>query len=209
MILKRIVLMGVLAVVSMMMPLADVSASEQTSPDEAAQFIHALGQDAIRVLGDQNSTLEQREANVQSLLAQSFALKRIGRFVLGKTWKKATEAQQAEYQHLFARYVLATYSRRLGGYTGESFEVVKAEPVGKKDAVVFTNITRPDAPPITCGWRVRRMDNTHQILDVIVEGISMVSAQRAEFASVVKSQGLDGLINNLRIQVTKFTAQAS
>lgn len=186
-----------------------VLAEGKTPPDEAAKFIHALGQNAIRVLGDPGATLEQREANVQSLLAQSFALDRIGRFVLGKTWKKATQAQQAEYLNLFSRYVLATYSRRLGGYTGERFEVVKAEPVGKKDAVVFTNITRPSAPPLTCGWRVRRIDNRYVILDVIVEGISMVSAQRSEFSSVVKSQGLDGLINNLRIQVTKFSAQAS
>lgn len=86
---------------------------------------------------------------------------------------------------------------------------MKAEPLGKKDAVVFTNITRPSGPPITCGWRVRRAGDEYQILDVIVEGISMVSAQRSEFASVVKSQGLDGLIQSLRIQVTKFAAQAS
>ncbi len=186
-----------------------ISAAEQTSPDEAAQFIQALGQEAVRVLGDQNSTLEHREAKVQGLLARSFALNKIGQFVLGKAWKKASVAQQNEYLQLFAHYVIATYSRRLGGYTGESFEIVKAEPLGKKDAVVFTNISRPSGPPLTCAWRVRRVGDTHQILDVIVEGISMVSAQRAEFASVVKSQGLDGLIQSLRVQVTKFSAQAS
>ena len=184
-------------------------ASEKTSPEEAAKFIHQLGQSAVQVLGDSSSTLEQREANVQGLLKTNFALDRIGRFVLGKTWKKASQEQQVEYQHLFGQYILAMYARRLGGYTGQTFEVVKAEPVGKKDAVVFTNITRPSATPITCGWRVRRVGTSHKILDVIVEGISMVSAQRAEFSSVVKAQGLDGLINTLRIQVTKFSAQAS
>jgi len=205
----RPTLLRALALVALVLTPPVASAAEQTSPDDAARFIHALGQDAIRVLADQNSTLEQREANVQAILASSFALDKIGRFVLGNTWKKVTQEQRAEYLGLFARYVLATYSRRLGGYTGESFEIVKAEPVGKNDAVVYTNITRPNAPPLTCGWRVRRVGNTHQILDVIVEGVSMVSAQRAEFSSVVKSQGMDGLIQNLRIQVTKFSAQAS
>jgi len=184
-------------------------ASERTSPDKAAQFIDALGQEAIQVLGNQGATLEQREAQVQKLLARSFALQKIGKFVLGKTWKKASQAQQIEYLQLFAQYVIATYSHRLGGYSGETFEVLKTEPVGKKDVVVFTNITRPSGPPLTCGWRVRSTGDSHKILDVIVEGISMVSAQRSEFSSVVKSQGLDGLIQNLRLQVTKFSAQES
>jgi len=198
----------VLVLVLLSMPNATFAA-EATPPDEAAQFISALGQEAVQVLSDQASTLEQREVNVQRLLARSFALNKIGKFVLGKTWKTATTAQQTEYLQLFARYVVSTYSRRLGGYTGESFEVVKAEPLGKKDAVVFTNISRPSGAPITCGWRVRRAGDDYQILDVMVEGISMVSAQRSEFASVIKAQGLDGLIQSLRIQVTKFAAQAS
>jgi phospholipid transport system substrate-binding protein len=50
---------------------------------------------------------------------------------------------------------------------------------------------------------------TYKILDVIVEGISMLATQRSEFAAVVRSQGVDGLIEVLRVQVTKFVARAS
>ncbi len=188
---------------------APASAQEVTKPAEAARFVDTLGTQAFDVLGDQSATLEQREANVRQLLSRNIALAQIGRFVLGNAWKKASQAQQSEYLNLFSRYVLATYSRRLGGYAGEALEVVKAEPIGKRDAVVFTKIHRSGAAPVTCGWRVRRMENGYQILDVIVEGISMISAQRSEFASVIKSRGVDGLIENLRMQVTKFTAQSS
>lgn len=207
--MMRLRLLGVLLALWLAMPAPAAAEGAKTSPEDAARFIDALGAQALSVLSAQDTTLEVREQQVRKLLAENFALEQIGRFVLGQAWRRATPEQQAEYQRLFAEYVLATYSRRLGGYSGETFEIVKAEPVGKRDAVVFTRISRPDAPPLACGWRVRLMNGRHQILDVIVEGISMITAQRSEFASVVKAKGIEGLIENLRLQVTKFSAQAS
>ena len=81
--------------------------------------------------------------------------------------------------------------------------------MGKIDAVVVTEISRPSGPPLVAGWRVRGGAGTYKILDVIVEGVSMLATQRSEFASVVRSQGVDGLIEVLRVQVTKFAARAS
>ena len=62
---------------------------------------------------------------------------------------------------------------------------------------------------MVAGWRVRAYPDGHKILDVIVDGISMISTQRSEFASVMQKHGVDGLIETLRLQVTRFTAQAS
>ena len=105
--------------------------------------------------------------------------------------------------------MLRTYTRRLGGYSGQVFKITKAEPMGKIDALVVTEIGRPSGPPLVAGWRDRGGAGVYKILDVIVQGVSMLATQRSEFASVVRSQGLDGLIEVLRVQVTKFAARAS
>ncbi len=199
----------VLALAMFVLPAQLHASGEVAPPAEAALFVTALGEQAIRVLGNQSTSLEQREEQVRQLLSRNFALEKIGRFVLGNSWKKASQDQQSEYLQLFSEYVLNTYSRRLGGYTGEKFEVVKAQPIGKRDAVVVSKIHRPGAAPLDCGWRVRLEENRFQIMDIIVGGISMISAQRSEFAAVIKSRGMDGLIESLRMQVTKYTAQAS
>ncbi|NQV56609.1 MAG: ABC transporter substrate-binding protein, partial [Rhodospirillales bacterium] len=47
----------------------------------------------------------------------------------------------------------------------------------------------------------------HKILDVMVAGVSMVVTQRSEFRSVISKQGVTGLIETLRLQVSKFSAQ--
>lgn len=184
-------------------------AAAKTSPDAAAKFLDSLGHRALSVLRAQDISLEQREEKVRMLLSKNFDLARIGRFVLGKTWRTATSEQQAEYQHLFAEFVARTYAKRLGGYTGDSFKILKAQKAGKTDAVVMTLIARPSGPPLKAGWRVRDSKGSLKILDVIVEGVSMVVTQRSEFQAVVRRHGLGGLIEMLRLKVNKFSAKSS
>lgn len=168
-----------------------------------------LSAEALAILGAQGSSLDMREAEFRALLSRSFDFQKIGRFVLGRAWRTATPEQRDEYLGLFQEFILRTYTRRLGGYSGQIFKITKAEPMGKIDAVVVTEIGRPSGPPLKAGWRIRGKAGTYKILDVIVEGISMLATQRSEFAAVVRSQGVDGLIEVLRVQVTKFAARAS
>lgn len=189
--------------------MAPAVAAEKTPPQEAARFIENLSAEALAILGAQGSSLDKREAELRALLSRSFDFRKIGKFVLGRAWRTATPDQRDEYQRLFQEFILRTYTRRLGGYSGQVFKITKAEPMGKIDAVVVTEIGRPSGPPLVAGWRVRGGAGTYKILDVIVQGVSMLATQRSEFASVVRSQGVDGLIEVLRAQVTKFAARAS
>ena len=179
------------------------------SVNGAAQFINQLGNQAIETLRAPGLTLEQRESQFRSLLAQGFDLRFIGRFVLGKYWRMATPEQQNDYLALFGEYVVQTYSARLGGYAGQSLTVVDARQASEKDVVVRTNIERPSGPPIIAEWRVRRTANGYRIIDVAIEGISMAVTQRSEFAAVVQRDGIDGLLTILRARTTKLPATAS
>jgi phospholipid transport system substrate-binding protein len=182
-------------------------AAAKTSPEAAAKFVESLSKQALNTLQDPSNTLDEREAKVRELLDKNFDLPLIGRYVLGPAWRKATPEQQDTYQELFKEWVLRTYSRRLGGYTGQKFEIIGAKPLGDNDALVDTSISRPSGPPIKAGWRVRADDDSFKILDVMVEGVSMVVTQRSEFRAVVRRKGIDGLIEILRLQVTKFAAR--
>lgn len=172
----------------------------------ASRFIQWLADQAIAVLGSGNATLETREAEFRRLLGQGFALPFISRFVLGRYWRTATPEQREDYQALFAEYILRTYSNRLGGYAGETFKVTGARPAGKQDILVTTRIERPSGPPIKADWRVRVFDNEYKIIDIMVEGVSMAVTQRSEFTNVVRSQGLEGLLQALRARTQRMPA---
>ena len=64
-------------------------------------------------------------------------------------------------------------------------------------------IQRPSgAAPIGVDFRVRLIDGSHKVVDVTVEGISMLHTHRVEFASVINRGGMDGFLDELRAQVT-------
>ncbi|MCH7888046.1 MAG: ABC transporter substrate-binding protein [Proteobacteria bacterium] len=178
-------------------------------PGVASELIRRLGEQAIAALGAPGASLEAREARFRSLLSESFDLAFIGRFVLGRYWRQATPEQRSDYLALFGEYVLQTYSARLGGYAGESMTILSERPAGTKDVVVSTRILRPSGPPIEAAWRVRTTGARYRIIDIMVEGVSMVVTQRSEFAAVVQRHGIQGLIEVLRARTTKLPAVAA
>ena len=156
-----------------------------------------------------NHALEQREATFRRLLAQGFDVPFIGRFVLGRHWRRASAEQRSDYIALFGEFLLKTYSRRLGGSAGESFTVTLARPTGRQHITVSTLIERPMGPPIKVDWRVRVIDRQYKIIDIAVEGVSMAATQRAEFTTVIRKHGMDGLLQALRLRTQTDTAKAS
>jgi phospholipid transport system substrate-binding protein len=183
-------------------------ARAQTSPEGAAQFMSWLGDQAVATLSAPGYSLEQREAAVRNLLRESFDLEFIGRFVLGKYWRSASAEQRDQYQAMFSEYVVRTYSARIGGYSGETLQIVSARPSGEKDAVVQTEITRPSGPPLSADWRVRAGDGRYRIIDVTIEGVSMAVNQRSEFAAVIQNAGMNGLLSALQARTAKLSAMS-
>jgi len=174
--------------------------------EEASQFVQQLSQQAIGVLRDDSGSLAEREERFRAILVEGFDLQFIGRFVLGRYWKTADEAQRANYLRAFGEFIVRKYSAMLGGYAGETMTVISQQVSGAKDILVHTRIDRPSGPAIETYWRVRTKDGSQRIIDVMVEGISMAVTQRAEFNSVVRRHGIDGLIQILDAQSDKLSA---
>ena len=184
------------------------AAGTQTSPEQASKFVQDLGQRAVALLASYNeSQAGKHQEEFKEIVRQGFDLDLIGRFVLGNSWRTASSAQQQEYQKLFATWVLDSYARRLGAYKGESFNIMGAQQFADSDALVETEIKRPDGAPLKAAWRVRDINGHLKIIDVVVEGVSMALTQRQEFASVIQHSGLDGLISDLRNRVNNLHAE--
>ncbi len=180
-------------------------ARAQTSPQEAAKFVLALGSEAVLLQSAVRSEpLEKRAALLQGLVRRGFNLELISQFVLGKFWHRATAEQRAEFQELFTEYLVNSYARQLGSYRAETLTIVGSHPAGRKDVLVETSVQSSDgaANPI---WRVRAKDGEYKIIDVSIAGVSLALTQRREFAAVINRQGLDSLLDMLR---EKLAAQA-
>lgn len=165
----------------------------------ASAFMQELGAAAIEELTDPAVPQPEREVRFRRLLRERFDMAAISRFVLGRYWRSASDAQRAEFQGLFEDFIVTSYSARFAEYRGEAFKVVGSTGDGGTGIIVHSRIDMPSSEDIRVDWRLRSTGDGFAIVDIIVEGVSMAVTQRSEFASVIQSRGgVDGLIEALR-----------
>ena len=185
---------------------AQSAAMAQDGGDKPAKFIQGLADEAIAILRDREGSFDEREKRFREVLKDDFAMKKIGRFAAGKFWRQMSADQQQQYQQLFEEWVLKTYSIRFGGYSGETVNVLKTIKAGQTDVFVRTKIKSSSGRALKVDWRVRNIKDNYKIIDVVVEGVSMLVTQKAEFGAVLRQRGIDGLIGILRSQLDRLAA---
>ncbi|MBM3485268.1 MAG: ABC transporter substrate-binding protein [Alphaproteobacteria bacterium] len=195
--LNRRVLLG--AVCAATVVLATPAAMAQATG--ADEFIRRSGQRAIDSLTVQSIGDAERGKRFREILRGSFDVPEIGRFVLGRYWRTATDQEKTEYLRLFEDFIVRAYANRFADYSGETFRVLQVVDSTDNDKLVSTEIVQPSGkPPVRVVWRVRGQAGAFKVVDVTVEGISMSVTQRDEFAAVIRSNGgtVAGLLDALR-----------
>lgn len=170
--------------------LAAATGRAAANTEAATTFVSDLLSKALQSLADKSLTDEQREKQFRTMLDTKFDMPRISRFVLGRYWTTASEQERQNFQKLFEDYVVRAYSARFSQYSGEQVKVTGARPESETVTLVTSQIIRPNgAPPAKIDWRVRKQDNDLKIVDIDVEGVSMLVTQREEFGSVIQRSG--------------------
>jgi phospholipid transport system substrate-binding protein len=188
-----------------------IGTTSQAAESDPSAFITSLGTRAIDIMKSKSSTtFAQREAAFRALLEEGFHLKTISRFVIGKYWKDATDAQKQAYDAIFFDFLTRVYASRFEAYSGQTFEVVQTVQESGGDQWVRTRILGLEGgQAIAVDYRVRQFDGQFKVVDVVVEGISMLNTHRVEFASVVNKRGFDGLIAELKARLEQPVGQVA
>ena len=147
-------------------------------------FVSNFADTAIDILSDNEILESEKNSKFTDLVMSAIDLNLISKFVLSKTWKNATDDQKERYIQAFKDYFINSYANKLDQYSGEQVEVVDAEEAGKY-VIVNSFIYREgtDTLKINLKWRLLNRDNEIKIIDLNIEGISLIIAQREEFQS--------------------------
>ena len=164
------------------------------SENEANNFIVDIGNQAIKILKIPVDDKEKRKQELQNLLQEKFAMPFIAKIILGKEINKTiSEEKFKKFANIFEVHIVNVYSSQLGTYKGQKFTVKNTE-IKKKDAFVYSTIASPDYPTTNIVWRVRDLGKGLKVIDMQVEGVSLLRTKRNDFKMVLDSQGIDGLI---------------
>ena len=159
---------------------------------EEENFITSFADSAISILSSDSLSDAERTSSFTELVMSSIDLNLISKFVLSKAWKNASDEQKEEYLIAFKDYFINSYANKLDQYTGEKVDVIGSQEAGKY-VIVESNIIREgtDTLKINLKWRLLNKDNQIKIIDLNIEGISLVIAQREEFQSFLANNDYD------------------
>ncbi|MEL7415082.1 MAG: ABC transporter substrate-binding protein, partial [Pseudomonadota bacterium] len=123
----------------------------------------------------------------------------IARFALGVAWRSATEAQQVAYVTAFEEYAANKYGRQFDDFESSGIEVGSALDAGRKGIVVTSRVVRPGQAPVVVEWQFSDRSGSPLLVDIIVEGISLLTTERQEISAKLDARGgdMDRLIADL------------
>jgi len=164
------------------------------------EFVKKFANDAIMILGNEQISVNEKNDQFTNLVMSAIDLNLISQFVLSKSWKTATDDQKERYISAFKTYFINSYANKLDQYSNEKIVVNGSENAGKY-VIVDTNIIKEgtDTLKINLKWRLLNKNGDIKIIDLNIEGISLVIAQREEFQSFLANNdgNLDSLIEKI------------
>lgn len=167
--------------------------------DEASEFIDGIGKRVVAVLSDKGLSDGAKETQLQALFKECVDVDWIGKFVLGKYWRTASEAQQQRYIANYSGFLIKSYTSKFKEYTGsETYKILGSKTDDQGRTVVTMELVRPDQAGVMVDYKLRKDGGELRVFDIVVEGVSLLTTQRSEFASVVSRKGLDYLIDQLQ-----------
>jgi phospholipid transport system substrate-binding protein len=178
-----------------------VQADERTQ--EAVTYIQNLADTAVKALTPSDVTTEQKKSRCRELLQAHFDIKAIGEWVLGRHWRTATPKQRKDYLFLYEKYIVDSYVDRFNRYAGEKLEISGATASKKsKEVIVHSTIYASDGREVVMlDWNLVANDRSDfQIIDVLVDKVSLRQTQRDEFGSFIRRNNGDfeALLSEMR-----------
>jgi phospholipid transport system substrate-binding protein len=171
----------------------------------AAELVERASSTVIEVVKTKSGA--EREAGIRQVLQQYFDLAAMGRAALGTHWTQASDAQRQRYLKAVAEAEAHSYSERFGQYGGQLLMIDKVTPRPNGGTQVDSRLSqqKKEDPPVKIQWEVRDTGQGLRIVDVKVEGVSMVMTRRTDFNSYIQNHGgqIDALITELEARATK------
>ncbi len=180
----------------------------QPAPNERSprDVVAALNDALLGVLRQSNDLdYAGRFTLLAPILENMFDLEYMARQAVGRSFLDLDEPQRQAWYTLFKDYMTANYAARFDHFSDQQFEILGEEPGAKDTVLVRTRVIDPAAENVDLSYRMHRTDGAWKVADVYLKGtVSELALRRSEYASVLKRDGFEALIANVKAKIADF-----
>ncbi|MEM7400755.1 MAG: ABC transporter substrate-binding protein [Pseudomonadota bacterium] len=178
-----------------------VYAIDDRAPEQIVEDTSAT---ILKTINEENEQLREDPTLINALINETVIpiidLDSMGKLILGKHWKKASEAQRSGFISEFKDMLIRTYAKSLVDYGHAKVKVLpsREKEKGKYYTVQSELEVGSGKAPLQVAYIFRRNKQEEwKVFDLAVDGLSLVKNFRTSFGQEIKETSLDALIERL------------
>jgi phospholipid transport system substrate-binding protein len=166
--------------------------------DPAAAQVQTLNSALLKSM-HAGSTISaaERFKQLAPVIEQIFAMPLVTRLAVGPEWSNFSPQQQQALITAYTRFTVANYVHNFNDFDGQKFELDDNVLSRGADKIVHTRVIPAHDVPVNLLYRMREVDGTWKVIDVISDGVSQLALRRSDFAVALATGGAPALIAHL------------
>lgn len=176
-----------------------------SSPDV---LVEAVVADVFAAIKAKKADPAALERIAETLIAPHCDFERMTSFAVGKAWRTATPKEREDLVREFRALLLRLYSGTLNAHVDYTYRIIgRPAASSATDATVKVEFRKASgstsSPTVINAYLEKGTDSRWRIVDISVDGVSLLLSYRSGFQQEIKNGGISGLIEQLRKKNSK------
>lgn len=174
-----------------------IGQSSIATEQEAANFVNDLASRVISLIKNNNISDQEKENQLNTIFLKSVDTVWIGQFAMGRYWRTLNPTQKSQYIDLYKNYLIGLYVPNFRKYTGNVVKITGSKEVRPNEYMVQTSLTdSSNSLNIRIDYHIIQKPGLENftIFDIVAEGVSLITSQRAEIGSAMEQGDFNSLI---------------
>jgi phospholipid transport system substrate-binding protein len=174
--------------------------------NDAKAYVQKAVSDVFAIVKDSSIDDKAKQTQLESLFMNHVDTKWMGQFVLGRFLRGQGAEVTSRFQTLYGDFLRMSYVPKFRQYNGGDVEIQRVNASGSNEYTVQTLLKNrgQGQPDIVVSYRLLQTGKAYKIIDIIGEGVSLITTQRTDFGSAVSQRGLDVFLDMLDKKVASL-----
>ncbi len=139
----------------------------------------------------------KRRAQIRKVVYGRFDFEDMARRALAIHWAARTPAEKRAFVPLFSDLIERSYIRKIERYSDEKIVYID-EKIHDRRVSVETKVISKGGVETPVEYRVQKEKNKWMVVDVVIDGVSMVENYRSQFNKIIRENSYRELVRKLK-----------
>lgn len=164
-------------------------------------YVNDVVQRVLNIVQDPAQPHSQKKSLLEREFVRTVDTRWIAEHVAGEAWKQASTQEQNAYAQLYTHYLIQTYMAGIDEQTEKNLRDIRVLGIDSEyeDAfVVRTEMVMREGKNVHVHFVVQEHGAERKIIDVVLNGVSMLHTHREELGTLARTQGMPVVIAKLQ-----------